>query len=494
MGRPAGGVAGVHTNFTALRHSSSMRHGPALGLALGLPVLAGCGAPGETAPEAGSPVEAGGACQSVPLADPKASLRAQCTFTAGALVRDTLGISDEARAAIPIKHIIVMMKENHGFDHILGMLPEEGKPAVDGTPPTFTNPQHIDAGVFDATAPPIDGAAFYTGPVQAVEVDGGPVGTFHQATTCIPYDPGHQWPGMHTQVDNGAMDGFITSAARTTGTDGLFAMSYFDSTDLPFYYWLAGTYALNDRHFASVRSGTYPNRNFMLLGTADGVTSTGAGFPKPSTPTLFDAMDAAGVSWGAYSDGSLVGGTLDWSVGHANTGDFSTFLRLLDSGTLPQVAFVDGLDGVTDDHPPADMQAGEAWSRAVYEHAVASSLWPGLALIWTYDEGGGFFDHVPPPNLACIARPGNPVDEPFFELGVRIPLTVISPYARAGYTSHVVQEHTAVTRFIEAVFDLPALTSRDANSDALLDLFDFQCPPAFLAPPTAPAAGTHGCR
>jgi phospholipase C len=417
-----------------------------------------------------------------------ASLRAQCAFTAGALVRDTLGISDEARVAIPIKHIIVMMKENRGFDHLLGRLPEAGKPAVDGTPPTFSNPEHIDVAAF------FDAGGVDAGPIDGGAVDAGDaVAPFHQTTTCIRYDPGHQWPAMHAQVDYGAMDGFISSAARTTGTDGFFAMSYYDETDFPFYYWLAKTYALNDRHFASVRSGTYPNRNFMLLGTADGVTSTGAGYPKPSTPTLFDAMDRAGVSWGAYSDGSLVGGTLAWTAGHPHTGAFATFLQLLDSGTLPQVVFVDGIDNVTDDHPTADVQVGEAWSRTIYEHAVASSLWSNLAILWLYDEGGGFFDHVPPPDMACIARPANPIDAPFFELGVRVPMTVISPYARAGYTSHVVQEHTAVTRFIETLFNIPALTSRDANSDALLDLFDFQCPPALLKPPPAPAAGTHGC-
>jgi hypothetical protein len=123
-----------------------------------------------------------------------------------------------------------------------------------------------------------------------------------------------------------------------------------------------------------------------------------------------------------------------------------------------------------------------------------------MAILWTYDEGGGFFDHVPPPNSACVARPSDPPvggngvpDSDFYELGVRVPMVVISPYARAGYTSHVVQEHTAITRFIETVFNLPALTDRDANSDALLDMFDFGCPPAFLTPPAAPASGTGGC-
>jgi phospholipase C len=408
----------------------------------------------------------GGACSSPIAADPLASQRVACTFTTGALVKDTLGVSDVARAAIPIKNVVVMMKENRSFDHLLGKLHDEGKPAVDPIPATFSNPDSTGTGV---------------------------VTPFHQTTTCIPHDPDHQWAAMHTQVDTGKMDGFVKSAAGSTGTDGHFAMSYYDQTDFPFYYWLAKTYAMNDRHFASVRSGTFPNRNFLLLGTADGVMATGAGYPSPSTPTIFDAMTKAGVTWGAYSDGSLVGGTLNWNTGHANTGTFATFLQKLDAGTLPQVVFVDAVDNVTDDHPTADVQAGEAWTRTIYEHATASSLWPKLAILWTYDEGGGFFDHVPPPNMACVARPGNAKDTAYVELGVRIPMTVISPYARPGYTSHVVQEHTAITRFIETVFNLPALTSRDGNSDALLDLFDFACPPAFLTPPAAPAAGTNGC-
>jgi phospholipase C len=162
--------------------------------------------------------------------------------------------------------------------------------------------------------------------------------------------------------------------------------------------------------------------------------------------------------------------------------------------------FVDGIGDVTDDHPTADVQAGEAWSRQLYEQVTSGKQWANTAMIWTYDEGGGFFDHVPPPNKWCVARPSDPPvggngtpDSDFFELGVRVPLVVISPYARSGYTSHVVQEHTAVTRFIETVFNLPALTDRDANSDALLDMFDFECPPSFLAPATPPDAGTGGC-
>jgi hypothetical protein len=157
------------------------------------------------------------------------------------------------------------------------------------------------------------------------------------------------------------------------------------------------------------------------------------------------------------------------------------------------VSFVDSIAFVQDEHPTADVQSGEKWTRVVYEALRRSPLWNETAMLLTYDEGGGFADHLPPPNQACVARPGNSLDTPFFELGVRIPLVVISPYARPHYVSHVVQDHTAITRFIEAVFGLPALTSRDANSDALLDMFDFGCPPALLAAPEAPPAGMGGC-
>jgi hypothetical protein len=229
-----------------------------------------------------------------------------------------------------------------------------------------------------------------------------------------------------------------------------------------------------------------------LLGTADGVKSTGGGYPNPATPTIFDELDKASVTWGAYSDGALLGGTLNWTLAHAGTHKFADFLAALDDGTLPSVAFVDGIENVEDEHPTANLQVGEAWTRTVYEHAIKSPLWKNLAIVYTYDEAGGFADHVPPPDNACVARP-IALDTPFHELGIRVPLVVISPWARAHSVSHVVEDHTAITRFIETIFDLPALTARDANMSALLDMFDFTCGPALSSPPAAPEAGMKGC-
>jgi len=398
--------------------------------------------------------------------DPMAARRAACAFKAGARVTETLPLSERERGAIPIRHVVVVMKENRSFDHLLGNLHASGQPEVEAIPSTFAN----------------------------LDEEGASVHPFALDTTCVNQDPGHQWAEMHRQVDDGAMDGFVFNGADSTGGDGHFVMGTYAATDLPFYYWLANTFALEDRHFPSVRSGTWPNRSFLLLGTADGVVCTFCGkIPKPTTPTLFDSLDRAGVTWGVFTDSNPFDGTLGWDEAHRGLHGFADFQRALRDGTLPAVAFVDSVGWVEDEHPTADVQVGENWTRLAYEAAVASPLWPSLAMIWTYDEAGGFADHVPPPNTACIARPGNPDDTGFFELGVRVPLAVISPYARPHHVSHVVEDHTSITRFIEAVFGLPALTARDANSPALLDMFDFQSPPALLHPPPAPLAGTGGC-
>jgi len=126
--------------------------------------------------------------------------------------------------------------------------------------------------------------------------------------------------------------------------------------------------------------------------------------------------------------------------------------------------------------------------KAVYEHAITSPQWQRLAIFWTYDEAGAFADHVAPPR-GCLPLPAR---SPFTELGPRIPFVAISAWARRNYASHVPHDHTAMTRFIEAIFDLPALTARDANSDGLLDLFDFSCGRELSGPPP-PEVGSGGC-
>lgn len=387
-----------------------------------------------------------------PVADAR---RASCAFTQGALATDALGIDAKTLAAIPIRHVIVMMKENRSFDHLFGALTN-----ADIAPSTYSNP----------------------------DVNGNPVFRAHATTTCIPFDPAHQSQSVMACIDGGKMDGFVRNAASTTASDGTWTMSFYDSTDLPFDYFLAQTYAISDRHFAPMASGTFGNREYFMFGTNAGVVDTGIAYPSPATSSIFRTLLAAGFTWAAYTDGGALSDALDWSSTDPGVRTMQDLFDALDQGTLPNVAFVDGKENIEDDHPEADLQVGEAWTKAIYDHAITSPEWQRLAIIWTYDEAGAFADHVVPPN-ACLALP---TSSPFTEMGPRIPLVVISPWAKRAFTSHVVHDHTAITRFIETLFDLPALTARDANSDALLDMFDFSCGRDLSIPP-APAAGTGGC-
>jgi phospholipase C len=392
------------------------------------------------------------------------SQRESCSFAAGDRASTALGLTEEERKRIPIEHVIVMMKENRSFDHVFGGLAKL-QPEADVAPATFQN----------------------------LDRDGKVVTPFHLDSTCVTHDPGHQWNAMHTQVNDGAMDGFVKSAADSTGTDGHFVMGYYDERDLPFYHFLANTFAIADRYFASARTGTFPNRDYLLLGTSDGVRDTQyLKWPSPSLPTIFDRLTDAGISWRVYADDHPLEETLNNTIANWEKENpwypLAKLFEDFENDTLPSVVFADGSINGDDEHPTANVQNGEAWTRRFYEAARASNAWDSLAILLTYDEAGGFADHVPPSNHACVARPE---DSDFHELGVRVPLVVISPGARRHYVSHVQKEHTSLTRFIEAVFDLPALTARDANSDALLDMFDFACQPAVVA--DAPAAGSEGC-
>jgi phospholipase C len=422
-----------------------------------------------------TPVDPALSCPVAIPADTQRSLRASCKFGAGAHASQTLGIPASVGNAIPIRHVVIVMKENRSFDHLLGKLHDLGQPDTEAVPSTYFNPDQ-------------KGAAVYP---------------FHATTTCYGPDPLHQSTSMVACMDNGAMDGFVKNAAvgamgpGGTTTDGHFVMSYYTDAELPFNYWLAKTFALSDRHFAPMQSGTFGVRNFMMFGTNAGVVDTGISYPPPDTMSIFRALMNAGYTWGAYSDSEPFSGALGWSNSMPGVHTFKNFLDALDAGTLPNVSFVDAVESVSDDHPSdgttaSDLQVGEAWTKQIYDHAVKSPQWPRMAIIWTYDEAGGFADHVAPlPANACAATPS---DSPFTALGPRIPLVAISPWARPHYVSHVQHDHTAITRFIETLFDLPALTGRDANSDALFDLFDFSsCAPKLMTPPPAPDVGTGGC-
>jgi phospholipase C len=387
----------------------------------------------------------------VPPVDPHAAERAACRFGTGARAGDTLPDMTAARRAIT--HVVVIMQENRSFDHLFGTLGH----GTDGIPAGYSNPDSSGAAV--APFPLVSGTS----------------------RRCAPDLP-HGWNPIHAGWNNGAMDGWV----RTNGRD---AMTYLTDADHPFYTWLATTFATSDRYFSSVLGPTHPNRDYLYGATSDGIRESYAGYPRG--PLLFDQLNMAPtpIPWTEYNAEffEVFSGTLPLTYQTSHVRSYSEFLPALAGGTLPPVSFVD-LEP-HDEHPPGSVHEGEVDVRALITRAFQSPLWGHLAIFFTYDENGGFFDHVPPPT-ACLAAPS---ESAFDHLGVRVPFILVSPYARAAYVSHETHSHTSILRFIQALFDLPALTGRDANSDALLDLFDFAAP-AFASPPgSVPAAGTATC-
>jgi phospholipase C len=267
-------------------------------------------------------------------------------------------------------------------------------------------------------------------------------------------------------------------------------MDCYDESDVPYYYALARAFAISDAHFCSLMGPTDPNRLYSLAATSFGlVDNEVAPANDPSGqpyPNIFTELNAAHVTWKYYVDTSPPESVVLLQTYLTNASHYaavSSFMSDAAAGQLPQVAIVEGhatSDGTSqDEHPPADIQVGQAFSAGVVNALMASPNWMSSALFFTYDEHGGFYDSVPPPKacppdaLQPILNTTNTYPAQFDRYGFRVPLIVVSPYAKRGYVSHVVTDHTSVLRFIEARFGLPAMTARDANADPLFDMFDF---------------------
>lgn len=373
---------------------------------------------------------------------------AACAFSAGALPKDTLPGDAKVGAAMPIDHFVLVMQENRSFDHYYSRLTHGG---VHVAGSENVNPDAM----------------------------GNPVKRYHEWRYCL-RDVNHSWNGSHRQYHDGAMDGFVV----TNEPEGARAMAWYDETDLPFYYALSRAFAISDMHFASVMGPTQPNRLYYWAGTSFGATKNG--LPPVNAESLFLRLDEAHVAWKSYVS-DVASPAVFVTLVQTNDENFrkvGEFFTDAAAGTLPPVSVVEGTftGGVPkdqeDEHPEANIQLGQAFTAKVVRAVLASPNWPRTALIFLYDEHGGFYDSIPPPK-ACEPDDLPPKDDParrFDHLGFRTPLIVVSPFAKRGYVSHVPVDHTAVTRLVETRFELPAMTKRDANAWPLLDLFDFDHP------------------
>ena len=366
-----------------------------------------------------------------------------------------------------IEHIVVMMMENHSYDDHFGMLTRADgfKLGTDGLP--------LDANPYN----------------------GKLLKAFHMPSSCqLHSHPGQNWDASHTSYDKGRNDGFVEAS-------GPVAMGYWDRTDIPFYYGLGETFPVCDRYFCSVLAQTYPNRRFLIAGTAAGIISTSTDAllaPPPPHGTIFERLNAHGITWRNYYN-DLPGTAVIPSVYTQNTKNFvkgtSHFITDAAAGNLPSFCMVDPNFSHQSEEDPQDIRVGEQFAAGIINAVLQGPAWDKTLLIWTYDEHGGYYDHVPPP---LAIKPDNippdihvPPDLPaaYNQYGFRVPAVIVSPYARRDYVSHVVHDHTSILKLIETKWNLPALTYRDANADNLLDSLDLKSAPAFRDPPKLPDPG-----
>jgi phospholipase C len=374
----------------------------------------------------------------------------------------------EGEDSLPqIDHIVVVMMENHSFDNILGMLPHKvrARRDVDGLPVSRAGRQ------------------------LSVNRDlaGKPVRALHAPSECQLSDvPRQDWNASHLSYGGGRNDGFVKAS-------GDVAMWFWDDIDLPFTYSLASKFPVGERYFGSCLGQTYPNRRYLLTGSSDGITATDnrTFTVKAAGGTIFDRLDHHHISWRNYYDNVPATVIVPGVSGPSRKNNFQpidVFYSDARRGKLPAVSFVDPDFDIRSEENPQDIQFGERFVARVVRAVMESPNWKSTALFLTYDEHGGYYDHVPPPRAIKpdrtppLLQPGE-VAGAFDRYGFRVPLIAVSPFARPGYVSRVVQDHTSILRFIERKWNIGALTFRDANAHDMTDYFDFKRRPKFLHPP-----------
>jgi phospholipase C len=313
---------------------------------------------------------------------------------------------------------------------------------------------------------------------------------------------------------------------------GIRAMGYWDGTDMNYDYFMASNFATSDRFFQPVMSRTEINRNYLAAATSGGYALPNGSNPK-DTPQLkstliWQELQNAGITWKVYINPAGTGcagppyqAACLIRTGYLNAFTYSTYIKSnlaehiapiseyfsdLEDGTLPQVAEIAPASGAAldqhgsvSDSDPLNVQAGARYTAKLVNALMESSSWEDSAFIFTFDESGGLYDHVAPQHTVspdgikpvdlpagyiCTGKTGPICD--FTYTGYRIPMTVISPYAKKNYVSHTVMDSTAILKFIETRFNLPALTKRDAAQPDMTEFFNFNSPP-WMSPPSPPA-------
>jgi phospholipase C len=405
-----------------------------------------------------------------------------------------------ARAATPIQHIVFIAKENHTFDSLFGQFTcTDGSSCVNG-----------------ATT----GLVKVNGQDQVIQLNAAPD---QSPNFC------HEWSCAHKAVDGGAMDAFNLASAKQCGTSPYVCYVSGDSTVAPNYWTYARNYVIADNAYSSEEAASYANHLFMVAGASGATVSQSAltnpavsgktphqwGCNAPSgtfvklyngsqiypcydgatgngTPflTLADEMNAANVSWRYYTDLNTSDVGYQWNTLNAFPGlrtssnivSWKQFTRDAQAGNLPAFSWLTA-PNADSEHPSNSVCVGENWTVQQINAVMSGPDWSSTVIVVTWDDWGGFYDHISPPTVDGVG------------LGFRVPMLVISPFARADdnptepHVSHDQYEFSSVLRLAEEVFSLPSLGQRDATAGDLLQALDFTTnnPPLVLQQRTCSA-------
>ncbi|MGC2447769.1 MAG: alkaline phosphatase family protein [Candidatus Sulfotelmatobacter sp.] len=500
-----------------------------------------------------------------------------CTGTAGCNLTLTAPTNAVTATFAPggtlqsLNHIIFFAQENRSFDSYFGYMQQYwvnqgiANQTFNGLP-QFTPPANP---LLTPTNPACD-PSNPDGPTVCVpDPNVPPVPSFHIQSVCTE-ELSPFWNEAHTDwnyafnfpntidwLGNGFVEAGANDARQypknyppVNDVDGYRTMGYFTDADLNYYYFMASDFATSDSWFSPIMSRTQLNRAYILAATSDGYAyppgSNSDDNAPFSSPTIFQSLQTAGITWRVYVDpdgtncsgdtGSELNQCLA-NISYVNMFTFesqvqttpslyqnfvpiSQFTTDAQNGTLAQVSLIEPASNAgLDEHPsdsdayPENIQTGAKFAAGLINTLMTSPSWKDSAMIFTYDEAGGFYDHVQPqpvpvpdpnsqqypidlqPNDACDGADQTTGICSFGMTGYRVPLIVISPFAKKNFVSHVVRDSTAWLNLVEERFNVPALTARDgywSTAGATMDeFFDFVNVP-WATPPTPPTQNTNG--
>lgn len=365
----------------------------------------------------------------------------------------------------PIRHLVFIIKENRSFDNLFGRFPG----ANGATTGLLSTGQRVALG--------------------------------HMPDSFL-FDVGHDYNAARVATDGGKMDGFNLLPGAIQGNRDL-ALSQFRQSDIPAYWSYASHYALDDGFFSTILGPSFPNHLVTVASQSGGVvnnpvdilngawgcdsgrharveriTAQGASrFVRPCFDfnTIADDLSSRHVSWAYYAP-TIGQPGYNWSVldairhirysplWHQDVRPQGAFFRDLAADRLPTVSWLTP-DGSHSEHPPYSMCLGENWTVQRINAIMRSRYWKDTAIVLTWDDFGGIYDHVAPPQRNAIM------------FGPRVPTIVISPYTRPHFIDHHTYDFNSVLRFVESWLGLPALTKYDASATSLVGNFDFKQKP-----------------